>query len=128
MDFYYDVYFTLGVLMETPTPMVIYEHDGCSVVTIPGNPIPSLALTPEVAEQLCILLTAASKAAETLPPSKKSEPIHQLCSRLQGVLANFGRGLIEWEAKRAHEPTVKAAAMEVLAAVQALERIQGNNG
>jgi hypothetical protein len=114
--------------METSASAVIYEHDGCSVVAVSGNPIPSLAMTPEVAEQLCILLIAASKAAETLPPSKKSEPIHQLCSRLQEVLANFGRGLIEWEAKFAHEPAVIAAAMEVLSAVQQLERIQGNNG
>lgn len=114
--------------METPAPTVVYERDGCSLIAVPGNPIPSLALTPEVADQLCILLIAAYKAAETLPPSKKSESILQLCSTLQGVLANFGRGLIEWQAKLTHEPAVKAAAMELLSAVQALEHIQGKNG
>ena len=112
--------------MENSSPTVVYERGGCSVIAVPGQSKPSLVLTVEVAEQLCLLLSPAYDAAYSLPPSKKSEPIRQLCSVLQGVLANFGRGIIEWEAGLPLEPAQKAAAMEVLAAFQALECLQGN--
>ena len=98
------------------------------MVLLSKDAMPSLVLSAEVASHLCRLVNAATQSARSLSHTPKAQPIEELCTRLEEILANFGRGLIEWQAGLPLEPNAKLALVELLSAVRELEVFQNNRG